>query len=159
MTAVGVQQPSFLDSLVEKAKTECIDVEYDYSTTVSGFKTIGEGVIRIQGNSYHMKGNGMEIFCDGASTWLIDENAKEVLIESAASADAGYLANPVMLLMNIEQNTLSYKADGNKIFIQLDPETMLEIRIRDMKLELKKKPEAFRPPVEFGSNWIVTDMR
>ena len=106
-----------------------------------------------------MNGNGVEIFCDGTSTWLIDEAAGEVMIESATSKDAGYLANPVMLLMNIEQNTLSYKAEGNKIFIQLDPETMLEIRIRDMKSELKKKPEAFRPPVEFGSDWIVTDMR
>ena len=159
MSVAGFQQPSFLDSLVEKANAESIKVDYEYATTISGFKTIGEGVIHIQGNSYHMFGNGMEIYCDGASTWVIDDVAKEVMIESAASADAGFLANPVMLLMDIEQNSLSYKAEDNKIFIQLDPETMLEITIRNLTSEIIKKPEAFRPPVEFGSDWVVTDMR
>lgn len=159
MSVAGLQQPSLLHSLIEKANAESISVDYEFATTISGFKTVGEGVIQIQGNSYHMVGNGMEIYCDGASTWVIDEAAMEVMIESAASADAGFLANPVMLLMNIEENALSYKAEGDKIFIQLDPETMLEITIRSITSEAIKKPEAFRPPVEFGSDWIVTDMR
>ena len=159
MAATAVPQPSLLDGLRQKSSDECVYVEYEFSTVISGIKTKGEGVIHIQGNSYHMSGNGVEIFCDGTSTWLIDEAAGEVMIESATSKDAGYLANPVMLLMDIEKNSLSYKAEGNKISLQLADGIQLEIVIVEMKAEDAKKTEDFRPPYKFGSEWIVTDLR
>ena len=66
-----------------------------------------------------MNGNGIEIFCDGKTTWMLDEQAKEVIIESAESNSAGYLANPVLLLMNLEENSVSYDVEGNLIRISL----------------------------------------
>lgn len=159
MAATAVPQPSFLDALRQNSAEECMCVEYEFSSVMSGVRAAGDGVIHIQGNSYHMNGNGVEIFCDGTSTWLIDEAAGEVMIESATSKDAGYLANPVLLLMDIEKTSISYKAEGNKISLQLADGVQLEITIVDMKTEGAKKTEDFRPPYKFDSDWIVTDLR
>lgn len=159
MAATAVPQPSFLDAFRQKSAEECLYVDYGFSTTISGINTNGDGEIYIQGNSYHMKGDGVEIYCDGASTWLIDEVAGEVMIESATSKDAGYLANPVLLLMDLEKNAHSYKAEGNKISLQLPNGIELKITIDDMKTVETKKTEDFRPPHKFDSDWIVTDLR
>lgn len=159
MSAPEAQQQSFLDSLIQKSGSGCVLVDYEFTATVSGIKTIGEGKVEIQGNSYHMKGNGMEIYCDGSSTWLIDEAAGEVVVEDADTQSAGYLANPVLLLMNLEKNVVSYDADGNKISLELPGGVFLTIVINSIKTMPEKKSEAFRPPTQFDSSWIITDLR
>lgn len=154
-----IQQPSSLDILRQKAVGECVHVDYEFSTMVSGFKTIGEGSVDIQGNAYHMKGTGVEIYCDGNTTWLIDEVANEVMIESADTKDAGMLANPILLLMNLEESGLSYKVQGDNILLTLPDGTKLDIKINNLSSIPAKKTEAFRPPTEFSRQWIVTDLR
>lgn len=154
-----VQQPSILDSIRQKSAQECVAVSYEFETMVSGMKAVGEGLVHIQGNSYHMKGNGIEIYCDGTSTWMIDGLAKEVFIEAAESQSAGYLANPALLLMNLEEDSESYKVDGNKITVRISDEADLVVRIMDVQPAGAKKTEAFRPPMVFDSTWIVTDLR
>ena len=158
MAAIQVQ-PSVFDIFRNKASEECVSIEYEFSTTMSGHKVTGEGHVEVQGNSYHMQGNGLEIFCDGTTTWLIDEAAEEVFIESADSNDSGYLANPIMLLMNLEESGVSYKVDGDNIILDMPDGTKLDIRIKSMEGIPTKKPEAFRPPTEFPKKWIVTDLR
>lgn len=159
MAVAQVHQPSVFDTLRQKSSEECICVEYEFSTTLAGFKTVGDGTVELQGSSYHMKGNGLEIYCDGMSTWLIDEAAGEVMIESADSKDAGFLANPILLLMNMEQSGISYKVEGDKISLELPDGTDLDIKIRSLISTPTKKPEAFRPPTEFSKKWIITDLR
>lgn len=159
LSVILAVQPSFLDSLSGKAADGCVEIDYEYVAVTSGIRTSGDGKIQVQGSAYHMVGNGMEIYCDGDVTWLVDESAMEVMIESADSPSAGYLANPVMLLMNMEESVSSYKEDGNRILLELPDGTGLEITVKDMRSADKKKPEAFRPPTVFGSDWIVTDMR
>ena len=154
-----VQQPSLLDSIRQKSAQECVAVSYEYATVVSGMKTIGDGVVHIQGNAYHMEGNGIEIYCDGTSTWMIDEQAKEVFIEASQSQSAGYLANPALLLMNLEEDSESYEVDGNRITVRIPGESDLVVEIIDVRPEGAKKTEAFRPPMVFDSTWIVTDLR
>lgn len=159
ISAAGLQQPSVLDALRNTSDSESIQIDYEFTAVTSGIRSFGDGRIELQGNSYHMNGNGIEIFCDGKTTWMLDAEAKEVFIESADSPSAGYLANPVLLLMNLEENSVSYEVDGNRIGISLPDGTRLDVTVKDMKQLETRKPEAFRPPVEFGSDWIVTDLR
>lgn len=159
MAVAQGQQPSIFDNLRRSSSDDCITVEYEFSAAFTGLKTIGEGVIELQGNAYHMKGDGVEIYCDGSSTWLIDELASEVVIESADSKDAGMLANPIMLLMNLEEAKIPYKVDRDSILLDLPDGTKLSIKILSMSAAPTKKPEAFRPPTDFSGKWIVTDLR
>ena len=159
MAVAQVQQPSVLDTFRHKASTECLSVDYEYSTVISGLKAVGAGTVEVQGNTYHMKGNGIEIYCDGTSTWLIDETAEEVVIESADSKDAGFLANPIILLMNLEESGISYEVNGDNIVLDLSDGTKLDIKILNMISVPTKKPEDFRPPTQFSMKWIITDLR
>jgi hypothetical protein len=126
---------------------------------MAGHKVMGDGQVAVQGDSYHMQGNGMQIYCDGSTTWLIDEAAEEVVIESADSNDAGFLANPILLLMNLDESGVSYKVDGDRIILDMPDGTKLDITVKSIKEIPTKKPEAFRPPTEFPKKWIVTDLR
>ena len=159
MAVAQVQQPSVLDAFRQKALTECLRVDYEYSTVISGLKAVGAGTVEVQGNTYHMKGNGIEIYCDGTSTLLIDETAEEVVIESANSPEAGFLANPIIMLMNLEGSGVSYEDCGDKIVLDLPDGTRLEIKILEITSVPTKKPEDFRPPTEFSKKWIITDLR
>lgn len=159
LAVAPMQQPSFLDTLRQQSAEECLSVDYEFAYKVSGVKTIGDGTIDIQGNAYHMQGNGIEMFCDGKSTWVIDEAAGEVVIESADSQDAGYVANPVIMLMNIDDIASSYNLSGNVITLELSDGTTLEIKVNSMTPSGIKKTEDFRPPYKFDSKWIVTDLR
>ena len=152
-------QPYFLETLRSGSQDNCVFVEYEFSTEMAGFKAVGDGSLEIQGTSYHMTGNGVEIYCDGTSTWVIDEDASEVVIEAADSRDSGFLANPVILLMNLEESGLTYKESSDHIYINLEDGTELDIRIKAMSVAPIKKPEAFRPPTDFSDKWIVTDLR
>ncbi len=158
MAAVQVQ-PSVFDIFRNKASEQCVSIVYEYSTTMAGHKVMGDGQVAVQGDSYHMQGNGMQIYCDGSTTWLIDEAAEEVVIESADSNDAGFLANPILLLMNLDESGVSYKVDGDKIVLDMPDGTKLDITVKSIKEIPTKKPEAFRPPTEFPKKWIVTDLR
>lgn len=159
LTVSPVQQTSLLDSIRQKSEQQCVAVSYEFTTTISGVKTMGEGQVHIQGNAYHMEGNGIEIYCDGTSTWMIDEQAKEVFIEAAESQSAGYLANPALLLMNLDEDTESYMVEDNKITVKIPGQSDLVVVILDVQPEGIKKSEAFRPPMGFDSTWIVTDLR
>ena len=159
MAVAQVQQPSVLDLFRNQTGTECVSIDYEFSIVLSGLKTTGGGTVVVQGNAYHMQGDGFEMFCDGNSTWMIDEVSKEVVIESADSQDAGLLANPIILLMNLDEYGISYVVDGDKITLSLPDGTELVINVLKMTEISRKKPEAFRPPVEFSNDWIVTDLR
>lgn len=90
---------------------------------------------------------------------MIDEQAKEVFIEAAESQSAGYLANPALLLMNLDEDTESYMVEDNKITVKIPGQSDLVVVILDVQPEGIKKSEAFRPPMGFDSTWIVTDLR
>jgi hypothetical protein len=159
MAVAQVQQPSVFDIFRNKNTEECVRVEYEFSTVMSGQKVIGDGLVYIQGNSYHMIGNGLVVYCNGATTWFVDEDAQEVIIESADSNDAGLLANPILLMMNLEESGVSYKAEGDSLLLDMSDGTKVEITIKSMEDVPTKKPEAFQPPVKFPKGWIVTDLR
>lgn len=57
---------------------------FTYSLDTESAKVVGNGDLQVQGTSYHMTGNGLEVFCDGKSSWIIDDSSMEVVIEPAS---------------------------------------------------------------------------
>lgn len=56
----------------------------DYSCTVSGEVPVKlKGTVLLQDDCYCMKGNGLEIYCNGGTRWTLDREAKEAYIEPA----------------------------------------------------------------------------
>lgn len=79
-------------------------VTFSYSFTMRGNAPVrGEGTAILQGNMFIVKGNGMEIWCDGKSRWTADRAAKELIVEDVdglASIDA----NPALLISSLESS-------------------------------------------------------
>lgn len=79
-------------------------VTFSYSFTVRGNAPVhGEGTAVLQGNMFIVKGNGMEIWCDGKSRWTADRTAKELIVEEVDGL-ASIEANPALLISSLESS-------------------------------------------------------
>ena len=156
---------------------------FTYSIDADAAKVVGKGGLQVQGSSYHMIGNGLEVYCNGHTSWVIDDSAMEVIIEDAGSSDE---AGPALILAQLDKvfNLASVK-DG-RIFtmtpktdcgvssaeitfgedgslrsgrFRLDGGETLDIRITYIRKEQKKDVSFFCPDIVFDSEWVVTDLR
>ena len=100
-----------LESLRVMFATSPVSMECDYSTMIQNTKVAGHSEILVQGDMYTMRGNGLEIFCDGTDVWTVDESAQEVIIESCSLQDCDYMSNPALLLADLDS---VFKVDGSR---------------------------------------------
>lgn len=85
--------------LADSISSSSVEFAYGYSIDNGKTKVIGEGTVSMQGPSFFMTGNGLEVWCDGSSRWTVDNDAKEVVIESVdESQSPDYIANPALLV-------------------------------------------------------------
>ena len=92
-----------LESLREMFADSAVSIECDYSTQVQNTTVVGHSQLIVQADMYVMHGNGLEIYCDGKTTWTIDVSAKEVIIEPCDAAGREYAANPVLVLADMDK--------------------------------------------------------
>lgn len=101
--ASAAQGTSSLEQLCAKMSDKASVLNYSYTLSVAGVKTVGEGTVTTQDNAYVLKGNGINIYCNGSTLWVMDESGKEILIDSVAQGADAYLSNPVLLLANLNK--------------------------------------------------------
>lgn len=88
--------PEF-DALYDKMSGSSITMECTYIFRQSSKPNItGKAVIVSQDSSYIMKGNGLDIYCDGTTIWTVDVNAKEIIIEVPVPDNVD-ISNPARL--------------------------------------------------------------
>lgn len=110
--ASSAQNSVALDALYARMTSSATSMQYTYSLLPSsGVKLSGEGSVMVQDSAYVMKGNGMELYCDGKTVWIVDTEGKEVMIESPAEGDEAYLDNPALLFVNMDK---VFRVDGSK---------------------------------------------
>ena len=79
-------------------------VSFQYTFEVKGDVPMkGNGVAAMRGPCYHIAGNGMEIWCDARTRWIVDRSAKEAYIETVDAAVTDYLSNPATLLISLNE--------------------------------------------------------
>ena len=80
------------------------EVSFKYSFEVKGdIPMKGNGTAALNGDRYHVFGNGMDLWCDGKTRWTIDRNAREAYIEAVDPDAADYLSNPASLLSALDR--------------------------------------------------------
>lgn len=107
----------------------------------------------LQGNAYAMRGNGIEVYCDGTSVWTLDPSLKEAYVEPVENAGVNALLDP-------SSSDIVFDAAGNPVSASFIMQDGLKVDIKIISATKSKiKPEdAFRPQVDFGSDWIVTEL-
>lgn len=102
MTMQSFAQNS-LESLRKLLSSSPVTMVCDYDTMIRNAKVTGHSELNIQGQMYTMRGNGLEVYCDGSTLWTMDESSREVVIESCLSNEKDYMSNPVLLLADIDE--------------------------------------------------------
>ena len=151
--SAAAQGTSVLGQLCAKLTSNAAVMDYSYSLAMSGVKTVGEGVLTVQDKSYVMQGNGVKIYCDASTLWVVDVAAKEVLIDDVAQGEDAYLANPVLLFTDVDEMFVvdSPAKHGNSLMYSLVPKTKCGISSGTLTLDT-----AGQVPV-FQSGSFVTD--
>ena len=81
----AAQQPQ-LTELAAHLQTDRISLRYACTLTQDTPVKLS-GSLLVQGECYRAVGNGMEIYCDGATRWTVDPDSKEVYIETAGGLE------------------------------------------------------------------------
>jgi hypothetical protein len=138
---------------------------------------------------YHLQGNGLEVFCNGDALWTIDESSKEVVIEPCDALYDAYVANPILLLAELDSyfQIKTQKQIGNnteyvlhsikdcgiikaEVILTFDGRVLsgkfcledgnvVSAKVISMKKAEERPSSFFSPSRKFGSDWIVTDLR
>jgi hypothetical protein len=140
------QDDTLLDRLYEKFADSCVELEYSYTSKISGVNITGQGKLQIQGNMWHNEGNGVDIWCDGKTLWTADLAAEEVVIDAVSDAPEEDLTNPALMfvhmkdLFNLKQVVES--ADGKAYIFILEP--IHEMDIDFFNVEILKSDASIR---------------
>lgn len=130
---VSSGQTEKIDALLPLLESKRIVLDYDCIITGdNGVPVSYTGNLTAQQGCYVLKGNGVEIYCDGGTRWTIDPKSKEVYIEYAEGLD-DILSNrkyiTKLVIANVRQHPFADAADFTFSTGELD------------------------------SSWVVTDLR
>lgn len=178
-----------LDALCGIFSSGTVQMDTEYHMDVRNMPVTGRSELLVQGSMYHMKGNGLEVFCNGDAVWTVDEASREVVVEPCGVSYDSYMANPLLLLSDLEaffkiqsqkntgnhfvyvlkavrdfgvdQAELVLKQDGSVVSgkFTLDDGNVLSVKILSMKKAEERPASFFSPQRKFDSDWIVTDLR
>lgn len=96
----GAQQ--VLQDFSKAVSSHCANVNYSYKA-VSSATVTGSGTLKLQGDSFYMNGDGLEIWCDGKVRWTLDRAAGEMVIEAVDDFEAGLAAaDPAIILSSLD---------------------------------------------------------
>ena len=128
--AIGATPPE--DGM--KAAREILDRRFDARiSTTNGTLVLLSGSLVLQGDCYHAKGNGLEIYSDGHTRWTVDRESKEVYIESSTGTPEVFrYEDSVKELSLTDIRYFPANVDTSEFFFNTD---------------------------SLGDEWIVTDLR
>ena len=145
MLAASAQDQSLINRFYAGVSDSCLDISYSYSARVSGIMNNGQGHLYAQGFMWRVKGNGVEMYSDAKSLWIIDVSMKEVVIEPAADENAAeWLSNPALIFSQLQKNfkvTESIPGDQSVIYV-LKP--LDDSGVSYCNLELQKSDASIR---------------
>lgn len=139
ISTAGAQDKTLLDKFVAGVSNSCVSIDYTYTARVSGIDNLGSGILVSQDQMWTMKGNGIEMYCDGATVWVVDPTAREVIIEPL-SGEQGmeFMTNPARIVSSIGNsftlNTINPSSDAKAQVYSLVPKTKDGIEYLNLEL-------------------------
>lgn len=178
-----------LESLRKMFSSGAVTIEAEYEMLVQQVPVTGISELLVQSDKYTMKGNGLEVYCNGEDVWTIDESSREVVIEPCDGMYDVYAVNPVLLLADLDvffemksqkrigndteyvfeaakdcgisQAVVLLAADGSIITGKfiLQDGSAVFVKVKSLKKTEERNSSFFSPSRKFGSDWVVTDLR
>ena len=58
-----------LEMLQDKFSAGAVSIVAEYELNVQNMPVVGSSEVLVQKGMYHVKGNGLEVYCNGSSVW------------------------------------------------------------------------------------------
>lgn len=113
VTAFGAVAQTSLSLLSEKLSTGVAAFDYSFSVKQGNAPLVGNGKAYISGPCYRVEGNGILVVCNGTVRFTADKSAGELVIEDVGGGALDFVANPALLLSNMDKNFTVISASGN----------------------------------------------
>lgn len=135
-------------------------VSFNYNLGVKGSAPVKmNGKAVIDGDCYSVVGNGIEMYCDGATKWVVDREAKEVYVESAEGT-RDFLADTASWIGNVSD--LKY-GDGTASGTYFNEDQNVTFTFKFSSITpspLSGSTAGFVfDTAALGSDWVITDLR
>lgn len=117
------------------------------------------GTAEMQGHSYHTTADGgLETYCDGATCWVVDRKAKEVMVTEAGESMVSHLDEyiPYVHISRFDGSNLSCT------IVRKDRDVDLDFSASGITLTEPSPSDESRFVFDVSaldSSWIVTDLR
>lgn len=92
-----------LERFVGAVASSAVDFGYSYLIDDGRARVKGGGTVAMQGESYLISGDGLEVYCDGKTRWTVDRAAMEVVVETCDPENPDYTVNPAVLLKDFDK--------------------------------------------------------
>ena len=158
-SALYAQEESLFDTFYQNVSSSCAEIVYSYVTRVSGINTNGQGTLLVQDGMWKVEGNGVQMYCDSAATWVVDPSSKEVVIEPASSDPSEtVITNPALMLsMAYALFTVTESRpsdDGKAVIYALRPKGESTIDYLNLEI-LKSGAVARRASVAYDDGTLI----
>ena len=143
-----------------KVMVENNRVSFNYTVSSRGQASLRmDGKAVVDGACYSLSGNGLEIYCDGTTKWTVDNEAKEVYIESSEGT-RDFLMNPSAWMDKVT----GLKSSGTTVsgtFEDKQAGQAFDFKFTSLaSAPLSGSTEGFVfDASSLGSDWVVTDLR
>lgn len=134
-------------------KDVCVEFNIDYTITMSQNRVVGTANLMIQDMMYTVSSNDVYVCSDGESLWTLDMLAKEAYIEPAREDLYGF---ETLEVLHAELEKMKTSGAGR---FELTDGNVVEVKVNSFSESQKKSVTSFRPQIEFGPEWVVTDLR
>ena len=134
-------------------KDVCVEFNIEYTITMSQNRVVGTANLMIQDMMYAVSSNDVYVCSDGESVWTLDMLAKEAYIEPAREDLYGF---ETLEVLHSELEKMKTSGAGR---FELSDGNIVEVKVNSFSESQKKSVTSFRPQLEFGPEWVVTDLR
>lgn len=151
-------------ALLDKAAGKRVTFDYVYSLDQGkGMSEVTRGSVTAQGNCFVVSGLGLKSYSDGTVLWMVDENAKEVVIDAVVNDDV--FTNPALMISSYRNFMDQIKvnregSDSLDLTITLDDNTKVRFVLSSVRFADHSSLSEFTFQTSaLPSSYVVTDLR
>ncbi len=121
-----------LERFIDKVSSSLVSFDYSFSlqSSKSKAKMTGEGNVKIQGNSFMLEGNGLEVWCDGSTRWTVDRMSEEALVEYVDDSADSYATNPALMISAVDSAFTEVSSGASKFQGKVADESVLSPKVK-----------------------------
>ena len=151
--------------LLDRVEGHRVQFHYTYSLSQKGspYKEITDGDVTVEENAYVLEGLGLKVVSNGSTRWSIDEEAKEMVIETVEKENL--FTNPALFITSYRNylDQIRVNAQGEDsldVTLTLEDENKAHFVLSGIRfLPQQGKSDFSMDGKSLEKSYVITDLR